>query len=153
MLKPRLNTYDLNALVCLWNLAKDDFSRNKIKIAIVEKILFINSSMFYLINKFLTCKTDVLKECYADAILMNMKDNDYFIREDIVIEILKYASLDVLIYYGADSLSYEFNIKCRDEFWKRALEIENKIELKRKQDLDKKLVLKLGKKGDSNDKY
>ena len=84
---------------------------------------------------------------------MKMKDDDYLLREDVVDELLKYASLDALIYYGADSLSYEFNIKCRDEFWRRALEIENKIELKRKHDLDKKLILKLSKKGDNNDKY
>ena len=40
-----------------------------------------------------------------------------------------------------------------EEFWRRAVEIENKMELKNKQNLDKKLVLRLKKKGDKNDKY
>ena len=148
MLKPRMSSYDINALIYLWNRASDDFSRNKIKMSIVEKVLFCEYSMFYLINKFMYSKTELLKNVYADVILMNMKDNDYSLNEEIVNELLMYASLDTLMYYGTETLSYEFNNKCKDEFWKRAYEIENKIELKNKQNLDKKLILSLKKKGD-----
>ena len=148
MLKPRMSSYDINALIYLWNRASDDFSRNKIKMSIVEKVLFCEYSMFYLINKFMYSKTELLKEVYADVILMKMKDNDYSLDEEIVNELLMYASLDTLMYYGTETLSYEFNNKCKDEFWKRAYEIENKIELKNKQNLDKKLILGLKKKGD-----
>ena len=72
----------------------------------------------------------------------------YSLDEEIVNELLMYASLDTLMYYGTETLSYEFNNKCKEEFWKRAYEIENKIELKNKQNLDKKLILSLKKKGD-----
>ena len=153
MLKPRMSSYDINALIYLWNRASDDFSRNKIKMSIVEKVLFCEYSMFYLINKFMYSKTELLKNVYADVILMKMKDNDYSFDEEIVIELLMYASLDTLMYYGTETLSYEFNNKCKEEFWKRAYEIENKVELKNKQNLDKKLILSLKKKGDKNDKY
>ena len=95
-------------------------------------------------------KTELLKNVYADVILMNMKDNDYSLNEEIVNELLMYASLDTLMYYGTETLSYEFNNKCMEEFWRRAIEIENKVELKRKYDLDKKLILSLKKKGDRN---
>ena len=148
MLKPRMSSYDINALIYLWNRATDDFSRNRIKMSIVEKVLFCEYSIFYLINKFMYSKTELLKNVYADVILMNMKDNDYSLNEEIVNELLMYASLDTLMYYGTETLSYEFNNKCKDEFWKRAYEIENKIELKNKQNLDKKLILSLKKKGD-----
>ena len=153
MLKPRMSSYDINALIYLWNRATDDFSRNRIKMSIVEKVLFCEYSIFYLINKFMYSKTELLKNVYADVILMKMKDNDYSFDEEIVIELLMYASLDTLMYYGTETLSYEFNNKCKDEFWKRAYEIENKIELKDKQNLDKKFILSLKKKGDKNDKY
>ena len=153
MLKPRMSSYDINALIYLWNRATDDFSRNRIKMSIVEKVLFCEYSIFYLINKFMYSKTELLKNVYADVILMKMKDNDYSFDEEIVIELLMYASLDTLMYYGTETLSYEFNNKCKEEFWKRAYEIENKVELKNKQNLDKKLILSLKKKGDKNDKY
>ena len=153
MLKPRMSSYDINALIYLWNRETDEFLRSKIKMAIVEKVLSFDYSMFYLINKFMYSKTELLKRLYADVILMKMKDNDYYLNDSIVSELLIYASLDTLIYYGTETLSYEFNNKCKEELWKRAYEIENKIELRNKQNLDKKLVLSLKKKGDKNDKY
>ena len=153
MKKPKFNSFDINALVYFWNRETDEFKRTKIKTAIIDKILFSNSSMFYLMNKFISTKTRLLKECYADVILMKMKDDDYCFNDEFVSELLTYASLDGLVYYGMETLSSEFNNKCMKEFWKRAVEIENKIELKRKQNLDKKLVLRVKKKGDKNDKY
>ena len=153
MKKPPLVSYDFNALVCIWNRTTDEFSRSKIKVAIINKILSYNSTMFYLMNKFISTKTELLKEAYADVILMKMKDNDYCFNDEFVFDLLVYASLDGLVYYGTETLSYEFNNKCMEEFWRRAVEIENKVELKRKYDLDKKLILSLKKKGDKNDKY
>ena len=153
MKKPSLVSYDFNALVYIWNRATDEFSRSKIKTAIKDKILCYNTSMFYLMNKFISTKTELLKEAYADVILMKMKDNDFCFSDEFISQLLKYASLDGLIYYGTETLSYDFNNKCMEEFWKRAMEIENKIELKNKQNLDKKLILSLKKKGDKNDKY
>ena len=151
MKKPSLISYDFNALICLWNMSTDEFSRSKIKTAIIDKILLYNNSMFYLMNKFITTKTELLKEAYADVILMMMKDNDYCFKDEFVSELLTYASLDGLVYYGMETLSSEFNQKCMDEFWRRAIDIENKMELRNKQNLDKKLVLRLKKKGDKND--
>ena len=158
MKKPPLVSYDFNALVCIWKMSSDEFTRNKIKMAIIDKILLSNSSIFYLMNKFISTKTVLLKECYADAILMKMKGEDYYFNDDFVSELLTHASLDGLVYYGTETLSYEFNNKCMEEFWRRAIEIENKIELNNKQNLDKQnldkqLVLSLKKKGDKNDKY
>ena len=153
MKKPPLASYDFNALVCIWNRATDEFSRSKIKVAIKDKILSCNNTMFYLMNKFISTKTELLKEAYADVILMKMKDDDYCFNDEFISQLLMYASLDGLVYYGTETLSYEFNNKCMEEFWRRAIEIENKIELKNKQNLDKKLILSLKKKGDKNDKY
>ena len=129
---PKLNKYNINTLVALSNYAMDEFSRIKIKNAMIDRILMANTSMLFLVNKFISSKT-LLKEAYADVILMIMKDNDYYIDDAIVNEILSYASLDSLMYYGADSLNYEFNIKCKEEFYRRGREIEDKIELQTKR--------------------
>ena len=152
--KPKLSEYDINVLVALCNQIDDEFSRNKIKMEIVEKILSYNYSMFYLINKFMYSKT-IMKEAYADVILMNMKSNNYYIDDAIINEILTYASLDTLIYYGADSSSYEFSKKCKDEFWRRGYEIEDKLELLKKKNLGTSLVKKImiKRKVIENDKY
>lgn len=147
--KPKLSEYSLNVLVTLGNQTVDEFSRSKIKIEIVQKLLEFNYSMFRLVNAFRLCN-GILKEAYADVILMNMKGNYYYIDNTIVDEILAYASYDALMYYGADSKSYEFNLKCKEEFYKRGDEIEDKIELQRKKTLGKKLMINFcdKKKGD-----
>ena len=146
--KPKLNEYDIPRLIALANLTTDEFSRNDLKKEIVKKVLLHNYPMFFLIDKFIHSKT-IMKEVYADVILINMKGNDYDINDVVVNEILIYASLDSLMYYGADSASYEFNKKCKDEFYRRGREFEDKIELQRKIMLGKKLIRKLYvKKGD-----
>ena len=129
---PKLNKYNINTLVALGNYSMDEFSRGRIKNAMIDRILMSNTSMLFLVNKFISSKM-LLKEAYADVILMIMKDNDYYIDDAIVNEILSYASLDSLMYYGADSLNYEFNIKCKEEFYRRGREIEDKIELQKKR--------------------
>jgi len=154
VLIPKLEQYDLNALVTLGNLTNDEFSRNRIKVEIVNKILDFHYPMFSLLVRFKKSIL-ILKESYADVILINMKDNDYYIDDGIVDEILKLASYDALICYGADSASYEFNIKCKDEFYRRGYEIEDKIEFQRKAALDKSLKRKINikRKVIRNDKY
>lgn len=147
--KPEIDEYDLMTLIALGNQTNDEFLHNKIKIIIIGKVLEYDYPMFYLINKFRNSQM-ILKEVYADVILMKMKDNDYLIEEDLVDEILKNASYDALMCYGADSKIYEFNIKCKEEFYRRGYEIEDKIELQRKRNQEKKKIFKLGykKKGD-----
>ena len=144
---PNINNYDLNALVAIGDKIEDERSRSKYRSAIAEKILSFNYGMFFLIKKFMYSKT-ILKEAYADVILMKMKGNDYEIDDALVNEILTYSSLDALMYYGADSLSYEFNKKCKDEFYRRGYELEDKIEFQRKKYLGKKLIINFKKKGD-----
>ena len=154
MLIPKLEQYDLNALVVLGNLSNDEFSRSRIKVEIVNKLLDYHYPMFSLLVRFKRSNL-ILKEAYADVILINMKGNDYYIDNLIVDEILKIASFEALICYGADSNSYEFNIKCKDEFYRRGYEIEDKIEFQRKvalgRSLKKKMSLK--RKVIRNDKY
>ena len=133
--RPKLTQYNINALVVLANNSLDEFTVNKIKMIIIEKILNYNYSMFYLMYKFKS-SNGILKESYADVILMNMKGNDYYIDEGIVNEILMYASFEALVNYGIDSNSLEFSIKCKEEFDKRDKIIEDKIELFGKRNMD-----------------
>ena len=142
VLIPKLEQYDLNALVTLGNLATDEFSRNRIKVEVINKILDFHYPMFSLLVRFKRSNL-ILKEAYADVILINMKDNDYYIDDMILNEILKLASFDALICYGANSSSYEFNIKCKDEFYRRGYEIEDKIEFQRKVTLGKSINEKI----------
>ena len=141
-------------MVVLGNLSNDEFSRSRIKVEIVNKLLDYHYPMFSLLVRFKRSNL-ILKEAYADVILINMKGNDYYIDNLIVDEILKIASFEALICYGADSNSYEFNIKCKDEFYRRGFEIEDKIEFQRKvalgRSLKKKMSLK--RKVIRNDKY
>lgn len=133
---PKYEEYDIKVLILLGNQTSDVFTRNKIKLVLIEKILELNKPMFYLVNKFINSDR-ILKEVYADVIMIYMKENEYYINDNIVDEILKFASLDGLIYYGADSKNIEFSIKCKEEFDNRAKLIEDKIELNKKRKLDK----------------
>ena len=142
VLIPKLEQYDLNVLVALGNLSNDEFSRNRIRVEIVNRLLDFHYPMFSLLVRFKQSKL-ILKEAYADVILINMKNNDYYIDDLIVGEILKLASFEALICYGADSDSYEFNIKCKDEFYRRGYEIEDKIEFQRKATLGKSIKEKI----------
>ena len=83
--------------------------------------------------------------------MIYMKENEYYIKDNIVDEILRYASLDALMYYGADSNSLEFSMKCKKEFDNRAKLIEDKVELIKKRNLDEDNDVKIfvrKKKGD-----
>ena len=136
MIMPSLNDLDINVLVALGNQTDSVFTRNYIKLLLVEKIFVLNYAMFFLINKFL-CSDKILREVYAEVIIMKMKDNEYYIDEAVLDEILKLVSLDTLMNYGAESSSLDFSMKCKEEFWMRAKEIEDKVELNRKRNLDK----------------
>ena len=147
---PKLDDYSIGALISLGNRTNDIFTRNQIKLSIVSKILELGKPMFFLLNKFLS-SDKILKEAYADAIMIYMKENEYYIKDSIVDEILRYASLDALMYYGADSNSIEFSMKCKKEFDNRAKLIENKVELMKKKNLDEDCDVKIfvrKKKGD-----
>lgn len=155
VLMPNLNDYSINALIALGNRTSDVFTRNQIKLSIVSKIIELRKPMFFLLNKFLS-SDKILKEAYADAIMIYMKGNEYYINDGVIDEVLRYASLDALMYYGADSNSLEFSMKCKEEFDNRAKFIEDKVELVRKRNMDENSELKViykKKKGDYNDKY
>ena len=107
--RPKLTKYNINVLAVFANSSTDEFAKNKIKMVIIEKILNYNYSIFYLIHKF-RLSTGILKESYADVILMNMKGNDYYIDDEILNQILKYASFEALVNYGIDSDSLEVKL-------------------------------------------
>ena len=152
---PSLDEYNINFLIILGNQTDDVFTRDQIKASIIDKILELKKPMFFLINKFIGSER-ILKEAYADTIMMGMKNNKYHIQENIVDEILKYASLNALMYYGADSSWLEFSEKCKKEFDNRAKLIEDKVELNKKKNMGKvrvrKILIKKGK-VKKNDKY
>ncbi len=148
---PKLKNYDISVLVALGNQTDNPIMRNKIKLLIIEKILINNSSMFFLINSFRNTKK-ILKEAYAEVIVIKMKNNDYCIDDNLIDEILNLTSLDTLMLYGADSISNNFSRKCISEFWRRGMQIEDKIELGIKGK-KKRFCLSRKKKGDKNDKY
>ena len=145
---PRLEDYDINILVALGNQTDDVFTRNHIKFLIVEKICLLNYSMFYLINKFIGSKK-ILKEVYAEVIVILMKNSEYYIDDIVMNQIIKLASLDTLAYYGMESCSLRFSLCCKEEFWNRAKDLEDKVELNNKKSLGKIKKRKVIK----NDKY
>lgn len=153
--RPKLTQYNINVLAVFANSSTDEFAKNKIKMVIIEKILNYNYSIFYLIHKF-RLSTGILKESYADVILMNMKGNDYYIDDEILNQILKYASFEGLVNYGIDSSSLEFSMKCKEEFDNRVKIIEDKIEFFRKRNLDEgneRNIIFRKRKVIRNDKY
>ena len=150
MFAPKLEDYDINALILLGNKEMNDVKRNQIKLSIIEKILGFNYPMFILVNKFLR-SSGILKESYAEVITMLMKENDYLIDNSIIDPILSYISLDTLIYYGAESRNNIFSERCVSEFWNRASYIEDNGELKNKSGIKKRClkdIFKRKRKGD-----
>ena len=152
VLLPRLEGYDINALVALGNQIDDDFHRDTIKKMIIDKVLMNNYPIFIFINKF-NSSIGIIKEVYAEVIVILMKDNDYYIDDKLVDEILRYTSLDTLVNYGMKSSSSYFRERCIDEFWKVAIQIENKEELYKKVVFSRRLCksIKRKLKGDKND--
>ena len=151
---PKLEDYDVKILIILGNQTKDVFSHNQIKFLIIKKLLELDYSIFYLVAMFIRSEK-ILKEAYAEILVMKMKDNEYFIDDITCDKIIKLVSLDTLMFYGMESNLESFREKCKLEFWERAMEIENKDELNKKINLCKKHRYKIKKirKGDLNDKY
>ena len=134
---PKLEDYDIKVLIALGNQADDPIRYARIKYIIVERLFEKQYPIFYLIHNFQ--KSDkILRDAYAEVITMSMKNNEYSIDEDIILDIIELVSLDTLMYYGMESNSLDFCKKCREEFWDRALEVEDKIELRRKINFGKK---------------
>lgn len=137
MFAPKLKDYEIGALAALGNKEINDVKRNQIKLTIIEKLLKSNCSMFFLVNSFLGTY-GMLKEAYAEVIVMLMKDIDYLIDEVVIDDIVKYVSLDVLSSYGTESRNSLFANKCVSEFWNRAHDIEDKNELNNKSGVKKR---------------
>lgn len=115
-------------------LFKDELDvslKTEIKEIIIDKLLNCNYPLFYWVNKIKT-SDETLKELYADLVLKMVQE---FISYDamLVDDILKFASLDALIYYGADSKNEEISQKCTEEFYKRVYEAEDKEEIYKKK--------------------
>lgn len=152
---PKLDNYDVNALITLGNHTFDEFSREQIKLSIVKKIFSFNYSVFYLIAKF-KCSDNILREAYAKVIIMKLTEDEYYIDDRVLDEILNLVSLDDLVHYGREAVSIEIREKSARKFDQRGMRIEDKKELYRKMNIGKVRIKKKirGKwKGDKNDKY
>jgi len=132
MFRPKLREYNINILIALFYNAKDELLKDEIKSIIIEKIAAKNYPIFYLITKF-NNSSDNFKEIYADVILKKLQDEIVWIDINIIDEVLKFASLDALIYYGASSVIKDLSQKCMEEFYNRGINIEDKEELYRKK--------------------
>ena len=143
--RPLLRNYNINVLVELGNRTFDEFNREQIKLLIAEKIYILDYSMFYLISKYRNSKF-ILKEAYAKVIIMKLREDEYYIDDNILDEILEIVSFDDLIYYGREAASFEIREKSIKKFYDRGMKIEDKNELYRKITYDKVLKKKKGDK-------
>ena len=141
--RPLLRSYNINVLVELGNRTIDEFNREQIKLLIAEKIYILDYSMFYLINKYRSSKM-ILKEAYAKVIIMKLREDEYYVDDNILDEILEIVSFDDLIYYGREAASFEIREKSIKKFYDRGMKIEDKNELYRKINYDKVLKKKKG---------
>lgn len=143
--RPLLRNYNINVLVELGNRTIDELNREQIKLLIAEKIYILDYSMFYLISKYRNSKM-ILKEAYAKVIIMKLREDEYYIDDNILDEILEIVSFDDLIYYGREAASFEIREKSIKKFYDRGMKIEDKNELYRKINYDKVLKKKKGDK-------
>lgn len=132
MFKPNLNDYDINILMALLTSGTNKHSEDKIKDYIIWKMVDKDYPLFYLFSKFQK-QSGILREIYADVIVIRMQNDLSFIDSVLIDEVLKNASYEALICYGANSLSLEFSKRCKDEFYSRGILIEDKVELGRKR--------------------
>ena len=128
---PKLKMYSIEKLVALGNASQDVFIREKIKELITEKILTLHSPMFFLLNKF-KMSDNILKDAYAKAILIRLKDEDVLIEDNILDEILSLVSKEDLAIHGSDIISSKIRDKCTKIFWDNYLIFEDTSELDRK---------------------
>jgi len=151
---PKLQDYDIKVLAMLGNQADDALYRLHIKTLMIQKILQSSRPLFYLVSKF-SFTDKILREAYAESVVILMKDRTYDIDEEMADELVGLISLDTLVCYGMESKSIMMREKCKNEFCRIALEVENKEELNRKINLDRRRVYKIKsiRKGDKNDKH
>ena len=132
VLVPKIDSYDIKVLIILGNQTVDDCSYNSIKNAIVQKLLVLDEPMFVLINKFINSDR-ILREAYAEVIMMRLVDNKYYIDDNVMNELFSVISIDTLMYYGGQSKLDEFSSKCKEEFYIRGMQIEDENEFYRKK--------------------
>jgi len=129
---PKLKMYSIEKLVALGNSSQDAIAREKIKELITEKILMLHSPMFFLLNKF-KVSDNILKRAYAKAILIRLKDDDIFIEDNVIDEILSLVSLEDLAIYGSEVISSQIRDKCTKLIWDNVVIFEDNLELDRKE--------------------
>ena len=135
MLKPRLMDYNIKTLVILGNQAYDEEYREVVKKTLVKKMSDLNYSIMFLLNSFISAK-GILREVYAELLMITIHNNKFDLPDVVTDEIIKLVSIDTLTKYGMESLSEKFREKCINEFWERAIEQEDKIELVKKRMVD-----------------
>ena len=149
VVRPLLKNYNIKVLVELGNRVTDEFSKEQYKLLIAEKIFVLDYSMFYLINKFKSSDR-ILKEAYAKAIIMKLREDEYYIDDKVLDEILEMVSFDDLMYHGREAASLDIREKSIKKFYDRGMKIEDKAELYKKMNLDK---VREKRKVIGNDKY
>ena len=132
MKKPRLCDYNVKALIALGNQAYDDITRDEIRKILIDKFMSVNYSILFLLNKF-SASDGIMKEVYAEIIMKVISERELCLSSSIVDEVVSLVSMDTLTVQMMQSNSLEIKDKCRNEFWKRALEKENDTNLVKKK--------------------
>lgn len=132
---PNLDSYDIKVLFSLLNNTKDADTQDEIKKIIINKINDNRYPLFYYINKFKS-SIGFIKEIYADLILMNLNEDTLNLVTD---EVLQHVSLDALINYGTSYNNHILTKRCKDEFYRRGIMLEDKTELSRKKKHSRKI--------------
>lgn len=127
--KTDLKDLSVEVLIALYAKSNGEYSREDIKNTIINEKQFANNyPLFYFVERFKKAN-EIFKELYADLILVKLQDEIFYIDDKTMNEIIKLASYDALIYYGANSKSLEISNKCQEEFYSCGEEIIDKDEL------------------------
>ena len=132
MQKPKLKNYNVKVLIILGNQTQDDVTRDEIRQILIDKFMSLNYSILFLLNKFAT-SSGIIKEVYAEIILKIICERDLVLSSEIIDEVVSLVSMDTLTIYMMQSDSLEIKDKCRNEFWRRALEKEENVNLVKKK--------------------
>ena len=137
---PNLENYSIEKLCALGNSSDNIFTRDDIKYLLEIRVLNLNESLFYLLNKF-RCFKGIIKEVYAKVILIKLTEEEYYIENGIIDDILSLISLDDLVKYGSNACSLEIRKKCEELFWLNAVIIEDVSELNKKNAMYRRRAL------------
>ena len=132
MQKPRITDYSIKALIAIGNQTSDELLREDIRNILVNRLRNTNYSVMYLLSKFSNSK-DIMRYVYADLIMIMVCNHNLYLSSVIMDEIVKLVSMDVLTEYGMKSNYEDVMSKCKDEFWKRALDKEENVNLIKKK--------------------